>query len=147
LTRAGLPGSTAPKQHAGRGQQAKGAPHLAASSSSSSSSPAAASSSAATIARTASSSSTSSTLGAPPSGAGAARWASIGAAAARRVSATGSDSETFAEGEGVAWVLAFTEEGIKVIEDTRRLRDIVDRNAKGLGNAFVGMTRKEWKRA
>ena len=43
--------------------------------------------------------------------------------------------------------LAFTDEGIKVIEQTNRLRDIVDRNAKGLGNAFVGMTRKEWKRA
>ena len=43
--------------------------------------------------------------------------------------------------------LAFTDEGIKVIEQTKRLRDIVDRNAKGLGNAFVGMTRKEWKRA
>ena len=43
--------------------------------------------------------------------------------------------------------LAFTEEGIAVIEQTNRLRDIVDRNAKGLGNAFVGMTRKEWKRA
>jgi prostaglandin-endoperoxide synthase 2 len=43
--------------------------------------------------------------------------------------------------------LAFTEEGIKLIEQTNRLRDIVDRNAKGLGNAFVGMTRKEWKRA
>ena len=41
--------------------------------------------------------------------------------------------------------LAFTEDGIKVIEQTKRLRDIVDRNAKGLGNAFVGMTRKEWK--
>ena len=43
--------------------------------------------------------------------------------------------------------LAFTEDGIKVIEQTKRLRDIVDRNAKGLGKTFVGMTRKEWKRA
>lgn len=42
--------------------------------------------------------------------------------------------------------LAFTEDGIKVIEQTKRLRDIVDRNAKGLGKAFVGMTRPEWKR-
>lgn len=42
--------------------------------------------------------------------------------------------------------LAFTDEGIKVIETTRRLRDILDRNATGLGMGFVGMTRKEWKR-
>jgi prostaglandin-endoperoxide synthase 2 len=42
--------------------------------------------------------------------------------------------------------LAFTEDGIKVIEQTKRLRDIVDRNAKGLGKALVGMTRPEWKR-
>jgi prostaglandin-endoperoxide synthase 2 len=44
-------------------------------------------------------------------------------------------------------LLAFTEDGIKLIEATNTLRDIVDRNAKGLGNGFVGMTRKEWKRA
>lgn len=43
--------------------------------------------------------------------------------------------------------LAFTDEGLAVIEGTRRLRDIVDRNAPGLGDGFVGMTRREWKRS
>ncbi len=42
--------------------------------------------------------------------------------------------------------LAFTDMGIKLIEDTKCLRDILDRNSKGLGSGFVGMTRKEWKR-
>ena len=43
--------------------------------------------------------------------------------------------------------LAFTEAGLAVIDSTNRLRDIVDRNAKGLGKGFVGMTRPEWKRS
>ncbi len=42
--------------------------------------------------------------------------------------------------------LAFTEAGISLIEKTRNLRDVLDRNVSGLGNAFVGMTRKEWRR-
>jgi len=42
--------------------------------------------------------------------------------------------------------LAFTNAGIKLIEETNTLRDILKRNSSGLGSAFVGMTRKEWKR-
>jgi prostaglandin-endoperoxide synthase 2 len=42
--------------------------------------------------------------------------------------------------------LAFTDAGIKLIEETNTLRDILKRNSSGLGSAFVGMTRKEWKR-
>jgi prostaglandin-endoperoxide synthase 2 len=43
--------------------------------------------------------------------------------------------------------LAFTDDGIKLIEQTKTLRDVLARNAGGLGKAFVGMTRKEWKRS
>jgi prostaglandin-endoperoxide synthase 2 len=43
--------------------------------------------------------------------------------------------------------LAFTDEGIKVIEETQTLRDVLKRNSTGLGKGFVAMTRKEWKRA
>jgi prostaglandin-endoperoxide synthase 2 len=42
--------------------------------------------------------------------------------------------------------LAFTDAGLAVIEATNRLRDILERNAPGLGNGFVGMTRREWQR-
>jgi prostaglandin-endoperoxide synthase 2 len=42
--------------------------------------------------------------------------------------------------------LAFTEDGIKVIDSTKSLRDLLRRNSKGLGQGFVGMTRPEWKR-
>ena len=42
--------------------------------------------------------------------------------------------------------LAFTDLGIDVFTKTRTLRDIVARNSTGLGNRFVGMTRKAWKR-
>ena len=42
--------------------------------------------------------------------------------------------------------LAFTDAGIKLIEETNTLRDILKRNSSGLGNGFVGMTRKAWKR-
>lgn len=42
--------------------------------------------------------------------------------------------------------LAFTDTGLEVIEKTGRLRDILMRNSNGLGDGFVGMTRKEWKR-
>jgi prostaglandin-endoperoxide synthase 2 len=42
--------------------------------------------------------------------------------------------------------LAFTAEGIAVIDATQSLRDVLTRNSKGLGQAFVGMTRREWVR-
>jgi prostaglandin-endoperoxide synthase 2 len=42
--------------------------------------------------------------------------------------------------------LAFTEAGIKLIDETKTLRDVLARNSKGLGKGFVGMTRREWKR-
>jgi prostaglandin-endoperoxide synthase 2 len=42
--------------------------------------------------------------------------------------------------------LAFTTEGIAVIDATQSLRDVLTRNSKGLGQAFVGMTRREWVR-
>lgn len=42
--------------------------------------------------------------------------------------------------------LAFTDAGLEVIEGTTRLRDILARNASGLGDGFVGMTRREWRR-
>lgn len=42
--------------------------------------------------------------------------------------------------------LALTDAGIEVFNRTKRLRDIVARNAPELGNGFVGMTRREWKR-
>jgi prostaglandin-endoperoxide synthase 2 len=43
--------------------------------------------------------------------------------------------------------LAFTDAGLEVIKSTGRLRDVLLRNSTGLGDRFVGMTRKEWKRA
>jgi prostaglandin-endoperoxide synthase 2 len=42
--------------------------------------------------------------------------------------------------------LAFTKKGLAEIENTRRLRDVLVRNSKGLGDRFVGMTRPDWKR-
>jgi prostaglandin-endoperoxide synthase 2 len=42
--------------------------------------------------------------------------------------------------------LAFTREGIAEIEATKKLRDILLRNATGLGDRFVGMTRRDWQR-
>jgi prostaglandin-endoperoxide synthase 2 len=42
--------------------------------------------------------------------------------------------------------LAFTDEGIKAIEASPRLRDVLKRNSTGLGSGFVGMTRKAWRR-
>ncbi len=43
--------------------------------------------------------------------------------------------------------LAFTDEGLEVIEATASLRDVLARNCTNLGEGFVGMTRKEWERA
>jgi prostaglandin-endoperoxide synthase 2 len=43
--------------------------------------------------------------------------------------------------------LAFTDAGIKAIDETKTLRDVLARNVANLPkNAFVGMTRAEWKR-
>jgi prostaglandin-endoperoxide synthase 2 len=42
--------------------------------------------------------------------------------------------------------LAFTDAGLAAIEKTQTLRNVLERNSKGLGKGFVGMTRKEWKR-
>jgi prostaglandin-endoperoxide synthase 2 len=42
--------------------------------------------------------------------------------------------------------LAFTDAGLREIDRTQTLRDILDRNATGLGNRFVGMTRADWQR-
>jgi prostaglandin-endoperoxide synthase 2 len=42
--------------------------------------------------------------------------------------------------------LAFTDEGIKTIEDTKRLLDVLKRNSTGPVSGFVGMTRPEWQR-
>ncbi len=42
--------------------------------------------------------------------------------------------------------LAFTKKGLAELENTRRLRDVLVRNSKGLGDRFVGMTRLDWKR-
>lgn len=42
--------------------------------------------------------------------------------------------------------LAFTKRGFEEIVDTKRLRDILVRTSKGLGDRFVGMTRPDWKR-
>lgn len=41
---------------------------------------------------------------------------------------------------------AFTALGLDAIEGTTRLRDVLDRNCKNLGDAFVGMTRSDWVR-
>lgn len=43
--------------------------------------------------------------------------------------------------------LAFTEEGIRAIEASQTLRDVLLRNSGGLGSRFVGMTRPEWRRS
>ncbi len=43
-------------------------------------------------------------------------------------------------------LLAFTAEGLAEIEATKRLKDILVRNTPGLGDRFVGMTRRDWKR-
>ncbi|MEL6529298.1 MAG: peroxidase family protein [Pseudomonadota bacterium] len=40
----------------------------------------------------------------------------------------------------------FTYEGLQEIGATRTMRDILDRNATGLGDRFVGMTRQGWQR-
>ncbi|MGP1284075.1 MAG: peroxidase family protein [Parasphingopyxis sp.] len=40
----------------------------------------------------------------------------------------------------------FTERGIAIITETGSLRDILARNATGLDDRFVGMTRPEWRR-
>jgi prostaglandin-endoperoxide synthase 2 len=42
--------------------------------------------------------------------------------------------------------LAFTDFGLGEIESTRRLKDILVRNANGLDDRFVGMTRADWHR-
>ena len=42
--------------------------------------------------------------------------------------------------------LAFTDLGLAAIEQTRTLRDILVRNSQGVGNRFVGMTRRDFKR-
>lgn len=41
---------------------------------------------------------------------------------------------------------AFTREGVAEIERTSSLRDMLDRNSTGLGDRFVGMTRRDWRR-
>ncbi len=43
-------------------------------------------------------------------------------------------------------LLAFSKEGLDEIERTNTLRDILDRNSAGVGDRFVGMTRRDWKR-
>lgn len=43
-------------------------------------------------------------------------------------------------------LLAFTAEGLAQITSTRTLRDILVRNAGGVGDRFVGMTRPDWHR-
>jgi prostaglandin-endoperoxide synthase 2 len=50
-------------------------------------------------------------------------------------------------GNKVNQLLAFTQMGLDVIAGTNRLRDILARNSQGLGQAFVGMTRPEWRRS
>ncbi|MEM8696265.1 MAG: peroxidase family protein [Pseudomonadota bacterium] len=40
----------------------------------------------------------------------------------------------------------FTDRGLAIIAETGSLRDILARNATGLGDRFVGMTRPDWKR-
>lgn len=41
---------------------------------------------------------------------------------------------------------AFTKEGLAEIRATRTLRDVLVRNARGTGDSFVGMTRRQWRR-
>jgi prostaglandin-endoperoxide synthase 2 len=43
--------------------------------------------------------------------------------------------------------LAFTDEGLAVIEATASLRNVLARNSINLGEGFVGMTRRQWQRA
>jgi prostaglandin-endoperoxide synthase 2 len=43
-------------------------------------------------------------------------------------------------------LLAFTEIGLEELADTKRLRDVLIRNSDNLGDRFVGMTRRDWKR-
>lgn len=43
--------------------------------------------------------------------------------------------------------LTFTDEGLAALKATTTLRDVLERNSKGLGDRFVGMTRREWKRS
>jgi prostaglandin-endoperoxide synthase 2 len=43
-------------------------------------------------------------------------------------------------------LLAFTAAGLAQIEGTKRLKDILGRNTPGLGDRFVGMTRRDWQR-
>ena len=43
--------------------------------------------------------------------------------------------------------LTFTAEGLSEIERTASLRDIVARNSAGLGDRFVGMTHRDWRRS
>ena len=40
-----------------------------------------------------------------------------------------------------------TASGIAAIEATNTLRDVLVRNAAGVGDRFVGMTRRDWVRA
>jgi len=42
--------------------------------------------------------------------------------------------------------LAFTKPGLEIIDETKRLRDILERNTTDLGGQFVGMTREDWTR-
>ena len=42
--------------------------------------------------------------------------------------------------------LAFTPEGLEIIEATNSIRDILARNSTDLGDRFVGMTRQDWQR-
>jgi prostaglandin-endoperoxide synthase 2 len=50
-------------------------------------------------------------------------------------------------GDAVNRRLTFTDEGLAEIARTATLRDIVLRNSVGLGDRFVGMTRKDWRRS
>lgn len=42
--------------------------------------------------------------------------------------------------------VAFSPEGLKIIEETNGLRDILARNSNDLGEEFIGMTRQDWRR-
>lgn len=48
-------------------------------------------------------------------------------------------------GDDANRLAAFTKEGLEAIELTNSLRDVLARNATGLGDRFVGMTRQDWK--
>ncbi len=41
---------------------------------------------------------------------------------------------------------AFTQDGLDAISSINSLRDMLQRNSTGLGDAFVGMTRQDWRR-